>query len=91
MTGDDVIVGLPEGNLLRGVLYVYGLPLTSMLLGAVVAQSISPGDAWAVTGALVGLLLAGASIYGTSFSSLTGSRPRVIRRSTDVLILEDKK
>ena len=89
--GDEVIVGLPDGNLLRSALYLYGLPLVAVMLGAGLAQWVRPGDAGAVAGALLGLLLAGAWIVTRSSTSLSRARPTVIRHSTHVLILEDEK
>lgn len=88
--GDDVIIGVPDGSLLSSAIYLYGLPLTAIMLGSVIAQWAWVGDAGAVTGALVGLLLASAWIYSRPSTSLSGFRPSVIRR-TNVLILEEKK
>lgn len=91
VTGDEVIVGIPDGKLLHSALYLYGLPLVAVMLGAGLAQWVRPGDAGAVAGALLGLLLAGAWIVTRSSTSLSRARPTVIRRSTHVLILEDEK
>lgn len=89
--GDDVIVGLPDGSLLRSALYLYGLPLGAVMLGAGLAQWAWAGDTGAVAGALVGLLLSGAWIVTRSSTRLSRSRPTVMRRSINVLILEDEK
>lgn len=57
--GDPVTLGLPEGALMRGALWVYGLPLLLLFLGALIgsALSVTAFDASAVLG--VGGLLAG--------------------------------
>lgn len=57
--GDPVTLGLPEGALMRGALWVYGLPLLLLFLGALIGSSLSVTafDASAVLG--VGGLLAG--------------------------------
>lgn len=57
--GDPVTLGLPEGALMRGALWVYGLPLLLLFLGALIgsALSVTAFDASAVLG--MGGLLAG--------------------------------
>lgn len=77
--GDHVVVGLPEGSLLRSVFFIYGVPLICILSGAVLAQFLHPGDAAGVSGALVGGLIA----WSLMFISRTGRRaqacPEIIR------------
>lgn len=58
--GDDVVLGLDEGSLLRGSFAVYMLPLLTMLLMAVMAQMLFPEillspEAASIIGGLVGL------------------------------------
>ncbi len=57
--GDTVTLALPEGALMRGALWVYGLPLLLLFLGALVGASlpITAFDASAVFG--MGGLLTG--------------------------------
>lgn len=57
--GDAVTLGLPEGALMRGALWVYGLPLLLLFLGALIGASlpVTAIDASAVLG--MGGLLAG--------------------------------
>lgn len=88
--GDEVIIGLKEGSLLRSALFLYGLPLVSIMAGAVSAQWSGGGDAGALAGALLGLLLSGTWIIRRYTPNLV-DRPSVIRRSINVLILEEKK
>lgn len=77
--GDRVVVGLPEGSLLRSVFLLYGLPLVFILAGAAMAQLWRPGDAAAVTGALAG----GALAWSLRFITRTGrgmqARPEILR------------
>ena len=77
--GDHVVVGLPEGSLLRSVFLMYGVPLVLILAGASVAQLWRAGDAAAVSGALLGGCLA----WGLTFITQTGravtSRPEILR------------
>lgn len=63
--GDSVIVGIAEQALLTSALTVYGVPLLTLLAGALLAGVIFPGDSLeishadrnAVIGAIVGLVL----------------------------------
>ena len=63
--GDSVIVGIAEQALLTSALTVYGVPLLTLLAGALLAGVIFPGDGLeishadrnAVIGAVVGLVL----------------------------------
>lgn len=77
--GDHVVVGLPDGSLLRSVFLVYGLPLVFMLAGAAIAQLLRPSDAAAVAWALVG----GGVAWGLTFITRAGrgvhARPEILR------------
>jgi sigma-E factor negative regulatory protein RseC len=57
--GDEVIVSVPEGAVLRGIGLVYLLPLVLLFAGAALAGQVQDGqrDAYAAIGALSGLLL----------------------------------
>jgi sigma-E factor negative regulatory protein RseC len=57
--GETVVVGLPDGTLLRATLASYGMPLAFLLSGAVLGNYLfgEPGSIW---GGLFGLGLAGA-------------------------------
>jgi sigma-E factor negative regulatory protein RseC len=79
--GDRVIVGIADGSVLKSALRVYGLPLVGMLIGALTAQALQPGDGAAlaglVAGGALGLLLArGGRI----------ARPLVLRRETNTVL-----
>jgi sigma-E factor negative regulatory protein RseC len=54
--GDEVVLGLAEQALVRGSMAVYLAPLVAMIGGAVLAESLIPGDdAMAIAGGLLGL------------------------------------
>lgn len=91
--GDHVIVGLPEGSVLRSALILYGMPLILMLAGALLAQLWFAGDVGAVVGAVAGLLLSGIFIARASLKHLTSMLPMVIRRgeASNGSILEEEK
>ncbi len=60
--GDEVQISIPDGVLLRGAIKMYVLPLMLLLAGGIIGVSLAGGeavgrDAYAVTGALIGLLL----------------------------------
>lgn len=61
-SGEAVVVGLPEGALLRASGAAYVIPLLALLLGAGLGQLLGDaggGEPAAVLGGLMGLLLAG--------------------------------
>jgi len=80
-TGDRIVVGVPDGSVLRSALYLYGLPLLLILAGALLGQMWMPGDASAVIGALIGAMAAGGWIVFTSDGRKTQWLPVVIKRS----------
>jgi sigma-E factor negative regulatory protein RseC len=59
--GDEVQVSLPDGVLLRGAARMYLLPLVLLLAGGIAGVSLASEaalrDAYAVAGAVIGLLL----------------------------------
>jgi sigma-E factor negative regulatory protein RseC len=73
--GDRVVVGIAGGSVLKSALRAYGLPLACMLTGALLAQTVQPGDGPAV----VGMVLGGGVGW---FASRSGraARPVVLRR-----------
>lgn len=77
--GDHVVVGLPNGSLLRSVFLLYGLPLVLILAGAVIAQLWRPGDAAAVFGALVGGCVAWSLTVFTRMGRGVRARPEILR------------
>ena len=85
--GDRVVVGVPEGSVLRSAFLLYGLPLVLILAGALLAGSLAPGDAAAILGASVGGLVAWAFVSMTSAVRGVRYRPIVVRR--EAMILEN--
>jgi sigma-E factor negative regulatory protein RseC len=59
--GDEVLVSIPDGALLRGAMKMYVFPLVLLLAGGIAGASLvgetASRDAYAVAGAVVGLLL----------------------------------
>lgn len=79
--GDEVVIGLPEGALLRGAATVYGLPLLFMALLAIGGRAISPSEGSVALGGAAGFALGvwwarslvnGAGSFGT--------QPLIMRR-----------
>lgn len=54
MPGERIVVGIEEGRVLSGAWRAYGLPLVAMLAGALLAQTLAPGDGPALAGLLAG-------------------------------------
>ncbi len=81
--GDEVLVGLAEGALVRGSLWVYLVPLAGLIGGGVLASLLlGPGDSPAAVGALAGL--AGTGLWSRArLRRLHGDprfQPVVLRR-----------
>jgi positive regulator of sigma E activity len=72
-----VVVGLPEGVLLRAALLGYGLPLMLVLGGAGAGQAWS-GEPGAIWGGLSGLVLAALALRFNKGSA----EPVILRRGT---------
>lgn len=89
--GDKVIVGIPEGSLLRSAIYLYGMPLMLILGGALLFQWWLPGDAGAVAGAVSGVFVAGAYLALTSRQRRSACQPVVLRRLASASIVEEWK
>lgn len=77
VAGEEVVVGLPEGVLLRAALMAYGLPLVLVLGGAGAGQAIY-GEPGAMAGGLCGLLLAALALR----FNRSGAAPVILRRGT---------
>lgn len=88
--GDKVIVGIPEGSLLRNAFFLYGMPLMLILGGALLLQLWFPGDLGAVTGAVLGVFVAGAFIALAS-RKRRSAQPVVLRRLVSASIVEEWK
>lgn len=73
--GERVVVGVPDGSVLKIAFRIYGVPLFMILAGALFAHSLAPGDGVAVLGALAGAVL--AWMWNRGGPSL---RPVVVRR-----------
>lgn len=80
--GDEVVVGIPDGTLVRGTLLVYLLPVLAMVLGAAGGAALFPGDIGTGAGLLAGLVLAFALIRRLSRQAAhdPAGQPVVIRQ-----------
>ncbi|WP_461515690.1 SoxR reducing system RseC family protein [Porticoccus sp.] len=56
---DQVVIGIPEDVLVHGTLLIYLLPLLMLVLGALVASTVSMSDVVVAVGAILGLLAGG--------------------------------
>lgn len=80
--GDRVVVGVPEGAVLRAAAVSYGLPLLLLLGGALAGDHWIGGDSGAFAGMLAGVVLA------VCVPRRGMRRPVVLRRET---VLEIRK
>ncbi|MBW8369833.1 MAG: SoxR reducing system RseC family protein [Thiobacillus sp.] len=83
--GDRIVVGIAQGSVLRSALRVYGLPLALMLAGALLAQTVQPGDGPALVGMILGGVLGWMAARGGR-----SARPVVLRRE-DVNLFHMRK
>lgn len=54
--GQQIVVGLPEGAILKSTLVLYGVPLLSLVLGAVIGNALG-GELGSIFSAIVAMLL----------------------------------
>ena len=80
--GDRVVVGLPEGSVLRAAATAYGLPMALLIGAGIVAETNGAGDlggALAMAGGLaVGLLV--SRLIAARLSGRGDLSPRFVRR-----------
>ncbi len=73
--GDRVVIGVANGSVLKSAMRAYALPLALMLAGALLGQSIRPGDGSALLGMLLGGMVGALLARGGR-----APRPVVLRR-----------
>lgn len=87
--GDQVVVGIPEGALMKGALMVYLLPLVLLFAGALLGAWISgPAQTLAAPFGVAGLLAGFLVNRWHSLAHRDGSswQPRVLRVLPDVVV-----
>lgn len=76
--GDEVILGLDDGALLRGSFAVYMVPLLALIAGALIAETVAPqwgfGDGLVMLGGVAGL--AAGFLWLRLFSRRAGADAR---------------
>ena len=82
-TGDQVVLGIPEGALVRGALMIYLMPLALLFAGALLGAQIplyqtDLSAALGVAGLVVGFLI--NRWYSQSRSADLRLQPRIMRR-----------
>jgi sigma-E factor negative regulatory protein RseC len=82
--GEQVVIGVPEAALLRAAVAAYLVPVTGMILGAILGQEIaglsasSASDPLSIIGGLVGFGLALLWLRGYSARLKTNPRYRAV-------------
>jgi sigma-E factor negative regulatory protein RseC len=83
--GEEVVIAVPDGAVLRGISLVYLLPLVMLFAGATLAGGWSADaaqrDAYAATGALTGLVV--GFLLTRWFSGRVRQQPFIARRVQD--------
>lgn len=83
VVGDEVIISVADGVVLRGIGLLYILPLALMVILGGIANFIQAGDASVAVGAATGLLLGFALARLVSANRLNATnKPYIARRST---------
>lgn len=62
--GDSVVVGIDEQVILTSVVYLYVIPLVTMLIGAVLADILLNGEIYVLLASVAGLILGLAWVKG---------------------------
>jgi sigma-E factor negative regulatory protein RseC len=97
--GDEVIIGVNENALVKGSLLIYAVPLLSMIVFALLAETIAlrtlsiESDHTSVLGALVGLVV---SVIGLRWHSRKTTndpqyQPILLRHANEVLVQPEYK
>jgi sigma-E factor negative regulatory protein RseC len=89
--GDEVVVGIEEGALVRGSMALYGLPLLTLLVGAIVGEALSSSAAagselFGILGGLGGLAAGLAWVRGFATRARGDRRyqPVILRRAPEM-------
>lgn len=77
--GDEVIVAVIEGAILRGIGLVYVLPLVLLLLGTILAGHFSDSDLYVAAGGGLGVVL-GFLLAKWLSSRTSNTLPHIIRK-----------
>lgn len=77
--GEAVVVGVPEGALLRATWGAYLVPLLALLAGAALGQWLA-GELMAALGGLLGLVLAGGWLRRQTLAG--NAEPVILRRGS---------
>jgi sigma-E factor negative regulatory protein RseC len=85
--GQQVIVSVPEGAVLKATFWSYVLPLALMLLGAASGLTLA-GDAGAVAGMALGLVAALAALRRVELRARDGREPMVSMQIKDSVVVQ---
>jgi sigma-E factor negative regulatory protein RseC len=87
--GQQIVVGLPEGAILKSTLVLYGLPLLTLVLGAVLGDFLG-GEAGSIIGSMLFTLLGFKLARYWSGQNKQHWQPHFIRHCTLGLITTSK-
>lgn len=75
--GEQVVIGIPDGLLVRASVWAYLVPLLAMLLLAALAEVLGAGEGWQSLSASVGLALGFVLVRWASRSSQPRLKPQL--------------
>jgi sigma-E factor negative regulatory protein RseC len=71
---DDVTIGVPEDVVANGSLFVYLLPLITMVMATLIADKLGLTEGAVILSALIGLLVGGGVVRWRSYLGRTDTR-----------------
>lgn len=79
--GDQVEISVPDDVILKASLIVYLVPLLAFIVGVITGNHLSPGDAGAIGGGVVGMLvgLGVVRLHATRVKHDARVQPRLLR------------
>ena len=87
--GEQVVVGIPEGTMVRGSLAMYAVPLLALIAGALLGDALATGasDLAEILGGLAGMALGISWLkrYSERMSRDPDAQPRILRRKATVI------
>lgn len=96
--GDSVVVGIDEQMVLRSVFYLYVVPLVTMLLATVLADTLFDNEFYVILSAALGLLLGFAWVKGhmVGYGAIKKSnanqyRAVILRHADDTVVCQSAK
>jgi sigma-E factor negative regulatory protein RseC len=86
--GQQVVVGLPEGAILRSTLVLYGIPLIALVIGAIIGHA-AWGELGSIFTSVITMLLGFQIARHWSFKNKQNWQPHFIRHCSPIVSTQD--